>query len=163
MTKSATKARPSDLITSSFALVAAAYLIYRILWWAYKIRLQAIEQYGAVIHEFDPYFNYRATEVGVLVVKTMTYNNLFRQQPNHISCPLFLNSTFMLMAGESSLLGLITCRGIHWEGQLVQRFILECNLLQFGSSHTFYPDGPLMMFVATYLHGLEVLLVSLLL
>ena len=30
---------------------------------AYKIRIVAIEEYGPIIHEFDPYFNYRATEV----------------------------------------------------------------------------------------------------
>ena len=30
--------------------------------WAYRIRLQAIEEFGPVIHEFDPWFNYRATE-----------------------------------------------------------------------------------------------------
>jgi hypothetical protein len=30
---------------------------------AYNIRLGAINEYGPVIHEFDPYFNYRATEV----------------------------------------------------------------------------------------------------
>eukprot|EP00549_Striatella_unipunctata_P000549 CAMPEP_0118674620 /NCGR_PEP_ID=MMETSP0800-20121206/990_1 /TAXON_ID=210618 ORGANISM="Striatella unipunctata, Strain CCMP2910" /NCGR_SAMPLE_ID=MMETSP0800 /ASSEMBLY_ACC=CAM_ASM_000638 /LENGTH=988 /DNA_ID=CAMNT_0006569837 /DNA_START=48 /DNA_END=3014 /DNA_ORIENTATION=- len=29
---------------------------------AYKIRLHAIEEYGIIIHEFDPYFNFRATE-----------------------------------------------------------------------------------------------------
>ena len=29
---------------------------------AYYIRLHAIEEYGLVIHEFDPWFNYRATE-----------------------------------------------------------------------------------------------------
>eukprot|EP00808_Paulinella_micropora_P003213 g39285.t1 len=29
---------------------------------AYIIRLHAIEEYGLVIHEFDPWFNYRATE-----------------------------------------------------------------------------------------------------
>ena len=28
----------------------------------YTIRLHAIEEYGLVIHEFDPWFNYRATE-----------------------------------------------------------------------------------------------------
>lgn len=41
----------------------AVYVLYRILWSAYKIRLKAIEEYGPVIHEFDPWFNYRATEV----------------------------------------------------------------------------------------------------
>lgn len=30
---------------------------------AYNIRLYAINEYGRVIHEFDPYFNYRAAEV----------------------------------------------------------------------------------------------------
>lgn len=45
-------------------LLGASYVASRVLWWAYKIRLQAIEEYGPVIHEFDPYFNYRATEVG---------------------------------------------------------------------------------------------------
>ena len=30
---------------------------------AYEIRMGAIREYGPVIHEFDPYFNYRATEV----------------------------------------------------------------------------------------------------
>eukprot|EP00435_Cladocopium_sp_Y103_P031164 s2296_g7.t2 len=47
----------------------------QVLWWslllgllleaalrAYEIRLWAIKDYGAIIHEFDPWFNYRATE-----------------------------------------------------------------------------------------------------
>lgn len=29
---------------------------------AYKIRLYAIEEYGLIIHEFDPWFNFRATQ-----------------------------------------------------------------------------------------------------
>ena len=29
---------------------------------AYSIRLYAINEFGTVIHEFDPWFNYRATE-----------------------------------------------------------------------------------------------------
>ena len=41
----------------------AGYIITNLLYWAYKIRMQSIEEYGPVIHEFDPYFNYRATEV----------------------------------------------------------------------------------------------------
>lgn len=43
------------------ALKAFAFLVF--CWSAYKIRLHAIEEYGRVIHEFDPWFNYRATEV----------------------------------------------------------------------------------------------------
>ena len=29
---------------------------------AYNIRLYAVEEFGAVIHEFDPYFNFRSAE-----------------------------------------------------------------------------------------------------
>ena len=36
-------------------LAVAAYL-------AYDIRLYAVKEYGRIIHEFDPWFNYRATE-----------------------------------------------------------------------------------------------------
>ena len=32
---------------------------------SYRIRLLAIVDFGTVIHEFDPYFNFRATEVSV--------------------------------------------------------------------------------------------------
>ena len=39
------------------------YAIYRIIYYSYRIRMGAIDEYGPVIHEFDPYFNYRATEV----------------------------------------------------------------------------------------------------
>ena len=39
------------------------YLGYSCLSTAYNIRILALEEYGPVIHEFDPYFNYRATEV----------------------------------------------------------------------------------------------------
>jgi dolichyl-diphosphooligosaccharide---protein glycosyltransferase len=41
------------------------YGLYLALYSAYQIRLRAILDYGPVIHEFDPYFNYRATEVRV--------------------------------------------------------------------------------------------------
>ncbi|KAL3942167.1 MAG: hypothetical protein SGBAC_003592 [Bacillariaceae sp.] len=40
----------------------AAYAILSIIYTAYDIRLAAIKEYGPVIHEFDPYFNFRATE-----------------------------------------------------------------------------------------------------
>ena len=38
------------------------YAMRLILLAAYDIRLFAIKSYGLVIHEFDPWFNYRATE-----------------------------------------------------------------------------------------------------
>mmetsp|Transcript_15450 Transcript_15450/g.38925 ORF Transcript_15450/g.38925 Transcript_15450/m.38925 type:complete len:973 (-) Transcript_15450:115-3033(-) len=43
-------------------LSVCGYAIYRIVYNAYRIRMAAIDEYGPVIHEFDPYFNYRATE-----------------------------------------------------------------------------------------------------
>jgi hypothetical protein len=45
--------------TYVFYIVAAYYILKS----AYTIRLVAIEEFGPVIHEFDPYFNFRATEV----------------------------------------------------------------------------------------------------
>jgi len=37
-------------------------ILTRILLEAYTIRIHAITEYGPIIHEFDPYFNFRATE-----------------------------------------------------------------------------------------------------
>ena len=52
-----------SLLTST-PLSVAAYLVAMLYasWLAYDIRLYAIRQFGMVIHEFDPWFNYRATE-----------------------------------------------------------------------------------------------------
>ena len=58
----------SQATSWSRVLLVSLYLltvIQLILWackQAYEIRLFAIKEYGRVIHEFDPYFNYRATE-----------------------------------------------------------------------------------------------------
>ena len=51
-----------DLVMHSIAAVALLHVLYTCLMEAFRIRLYAIEEYGRVIHEFDPYFNYRATE-----------------------------------------------------------------------------------------------------
>lgn len=53
--------------------IGLAQAIYRVCLEAYNIRMYAIQEYGRVIHEFDPYFNYRATEVRVAVVGIFTY------------------------------------------------------------------------------------------
>lgn len=42
---------------------AAVYIVGVLVRTAYRIRMGAIDEFGPVIHEFDPYFNYRATEV----------------------------------------------------------------------------------------------------
>jgi len=60
--KSAPSASPSSDIINLVWVGAILYGIVFFLQHAYKIRLLAIEEYGPVIHEFDPYFNWRATQ-----------------------------------------------------------------------------------------------------
>jgi dolichyl-diphosphooligosaccharide--protein glycosyltransferase len=50
-------------VASAVYIVGFLHVLYQACSEAYHIRLYAIEEYGRVIHEFDPYFNYRATEV----------------------------------------------------------------------------------------------------
>lgn len=50
------------MILFSLYFVAIFQGFYYAIGMAYDIRLYAIKEYGRVIHEFDPYFNYRATE-----------------------------------------------------------------------------------------------------
>lgn len=55
----------SDYLVDLVWVGAVAYALFLFLSNAYIIRLQAIEEFGPVIHEFDPYFNWRATQVCV--------------------------------------------------------------------------------------------------
>ncbi|GBG25029.1 Dolichyl-diphosphooligosaccharide--protein glycosyltransferase subunit stt3 [Hondaea fermentalgiana] len=52
------KGNHDNLVWWSIRIAVLACAIYV----AYTIRLYAIKEYGLVIHEFDPWFNYRATE-----------------------------------------------------------------------------------------------------
>lgn len=54
----------SLLYYTMWALVSMGclHILYTACREAYDIRMYAINEYGRVIHEFDPYFNYRATE-----------------------------------------------------------------------------------------------------
>jgi len=56
------EASAEDSIYGLAWISVCAYSIYRIIYYSYRIRMSAIDEYGPVIHEFDPYFNYRATE-----------------------------------------------------------------------------------------------------
>jgi dolichyl-diphosphooligosaccharide---protein glycosyltransferase len=49
-------------IVSALYAVAFLQVLYMACKAAYEIRMYAINEYGRVIHEFDPYFNYRAAE-----------------------------------------------------------------------------------------------------
>jgi hypothetical protein len=66
--------------TYVFYIVFAYYILKS----AYTIRLVAIEEFGPVIHEFDPYFNFRATEVRCLVTR-------------QLECCLFPGCRFLLI------------------------------------------------------------------
>lgn len=66
----ASEAQQTSLLKGSLHYVASAlyivgflHVLYQACNEAYRIRLYAIEEFGRVIHEFDPYFNYRAAEV----------------------------------------------------------------------------------------------------
>jgi dolichyl-diphosphooligosaccharide--protein glycosyltransferase len=56
---------------------AIIYVIGVVSYNAYEIRMGAINEFGPVIHEFDPYFNYRATEVSDLVICGPFYSLAF--------------------------------------------------------------------------------------
>jgi dolichyl-diphosphooligosaccharide---protein glycosyltransferase len=53
----------SDEFNDWVWLGVVVYAVFVVCRAAYQIRLFAINEYGPVIHEFDPYFNFRATEV----------------------------------------------------------------------------------------------------
>jgi asparagine N-glycosylation enzyme membrane subunit Stt3 len=55
-------------IASAVYIVGFMHILYRACLEAYRIRLYAIDEYGRVIHEFDPYFNYRAAEVSLALL-----------------------------------------------------------------------------------------------
>jgi hypothetical protein len=60
---SSSSTETSDYLVNLVWVGAVAYALFLFLNNAYIIRLQAIEEFGPVIHEFDPYFNWRATQV----------------------------------------------------------------------------------------------------
>ena len=73
---SLTAATASSSSSSSLLLSGAwwgviLYVVVLVCKAAYEIRLGAIREFGPVIHEFDPYFNYRATEVSSTVLCTL--------------------------------------------------------------------------------------------
>ncbi len=57
----------SDSLMNLVWFGAVAYALFLFLVNAYVIRMQAIQEYGPVIHEFDPYFNWRATQVCIIL------------------------------------------------------------------------------------------------
>ena len=101
MTKKSSSSSDSSTTASTellFKLVWLGGILYGIgffLYYAYEIRLQAIKEFGPVVHEFDPYFNWRATQVSVVsFIFIPTTNYLY----NRCVCAIFLNSTSFLLS-----------------------------------------------------------------
>jgi hypothetical protein len=127
--------------TYVFYIVAAYYILKS----AYTIRLVAIEEFGPVIHEFDPYFNFRATEVrwwlsagGAVVLSCsglpaaaflMHHSDLCSIFSTPCYCCLDAyrydrnNSICIGMDGDDSFVGLTMMFGTHWADPLVPPFI----------------------------------------
>ena len=57
-------------LISGLYIVGFLNVLYKACVEAYNIRLYAINEFGRVIHEFDPYFNYRAAEVRFCFAKS---------------------------------------------------------------------------------------------
>ena len=57
-----TKVKMNDVLCSIVGTLFRIACLYYVVVNAYEIRLFAINTYGRVIHEFDPWFNFRATK-----------------------------------------------------------------------------------------------------
>nr|GEY25498.1 staurosporin and temperature sensitive 3-like A [Tanacetum cinerariifolium] len=53
---------PSSSLRFAFGNVLAFFILLLIGVLAFSIRLFSVIKYESVIHEFDPYFNYRVTQ-----------------------------------------------------------------------------------------------------
>ena len=51
-----------NLLVEAVLWVARLAALYQALRWAVDFRMHAINTFGLVIHEFDPWFNFRATQ-----------------------------------------------------------------------------------------------------
>ena len=133
MTAKSASSSPSSSNLSSDYLInlvwfgAVLYGIKHFLHQAYIIRMQAIEEFGPVIHEFDPYFNWRATQVCIFIcifftlvwfTATSPYPNPYSLSHTH-TCTNYIiythhssSSIYMTMVLRNSSLGLIIWYGI---------------------------------------------------
>ena len=59
-----------NTMVTSLYIIGFLNALYKAVSEAFNIRLYAIKEYGLVIHEFDPYFNYRAAEASRFVTDT---------------------------------------------------------------------------------------------
>jgi hypothetical protein len=72
---------------------------------AYNIRMKAIDEFGPVIHEFDPYFNLRATEVRLCSVRSSLPGSFIAHA--FFELELFFVSLVLVLQWCSSILHLV--------------------------------------------------------
>lgn len=139
---SASSSKASDYLVNLVWVGAVSYLISQFLKNAYIIRMQAIEEFGPVIHEFDPYFNWRATQVYticcVLVICNTIHWSQFIINVTKILISLLItathptpppNSTSTKMDTKSSSPGSTTRYGIPSAVPSARPFSRGCNSL----------------------------------
>jgi hypothetical protein len=113
MTKAA-KSDASELYSWAWISVAV-YAIITLMYYSYDIRLTAIKEYGPVIHEFDPYFNFRATQVSESSSDNACFLCSLLKISVLISVLIAILSTCMNTAPQNSFSGMIQWYGIPWE------------------------------------------------
>lgn len=139
-------AAAADEFNNWIWLTVVLYVVYALAKAAYSIRLYAINEYGPVIHEFDPYFNYRATEVssrtGVksksnIRLRCYYYARRIALISTGVSVPSQFSSQLKRsictgMEQSDSSVGLTICLGIRSADRWELRSTLECNSLLSG-------------------------------
>lgn len=125
------------------------YATYYCLYMAYVIRLKAIEEFGTVIHEYDPYFNYRATEYlyynGAKKFFTWFDYKVWYPLGRPVGTTIYPGMQFTavwiknLIVGERMTLNDICCYIPAWFG-VIATFLVGCITyectLECNSSHT---------------------------
>lgn len=129
----------------------ACYATYYCLYMAYIIRLQAIEEFGTVIHEYDPYFNYRATEYlyynGAKKFFTWFDHKVWYPLGRPVGTTIYPGMQFTavwiknVIVGEGMTLNDICCYIPAWFG-VIATFLVGCITyectLECNSSHTIF-------------------------
>lgn len=117
-----------NMILQAIFGVVVIQLLYWICREAYDIRMYAVKEYGRIIHEFDPYFNYRATEVRLYVLSgDASFRALSAVSSPYWGLPEFTNSTSTPTVGTNFGRGSTTKFGILSDAPSEPPFILACR------------------------------------
>ena len=119
--------------SSLFGAGFFALCMYAMAQQAYNIRMYAIHTYGYVIHEFDPWFNYRATEYladrgwhACAAPRTTPLNLAPRSSRRHVVTRFAVARAASASAASST--GSTTCRGTRWVGPSARPSTPACRL-----------------------------------